>query len=384
MDSDTRAKAADDLLTAYSTRELVEPSIQTYPDIELTDAYQIQLLQIQALQGRGGVIKGHKGGLTSRAMQKQLGVSEPDYGHLLADVFYLGHLPHPHPPVPPALYRTRHRLCPQATTQGARSHDRRRRQSRGLRPAGPGNSRQPGSGLKISLIDTISDSASSGPVVLGSSPTPLAATDLRLTGCTFHRNSQAVGTGAGGAVLGSPLNALVWLANTVGALGVTLEAGHMVLSGAVTALVPVEPAATFAGLGSVTARFARGQQRPPRNRPGTWKALPQTCSPASPRAVNGNPSPTTGQSPTSPPGTGSRTSTSPNASPRGEHLIGVKLGLTSRAKQQRMGVGTPFVAWLTDDMILPVGDPVPQFKLIHPRTEPEIVFVMGQKLDGPG
>lgn len=69
---------------------------------------------------------------------------------------------------------------------------------------------------------------------------------------------------------------------------------------------------------------------------------------------------------------------------RGEKLIGVKLGLTSRAKQQRMGVHFPFVAWLTDAMILPVGDPVPQSRLIHPRIEPEIVFVMGDRLEGPG
>ena len=69
---------------------------------------------------------------------------------------------------------------------------------------------------------------------------------------------------------------------------------------------------------------------------------------------------------------------------RGEKLIGVKLGLTSRAKQQRMGVHFPFVAWLTDAMILPVGDPVPQNKLIHPRIEPEIVFIMGDRLEGPG
>jgi len=69
---------------------------------------------------------------------------------------------------------------------------------------------------------------------------------------------------------------------------------------------------------------------------------------------------------------------------RGEKLIGIKLGLTSRAKQQRMGVETPFVAWLTDAMILPAGDPVPQDKLIHPRIEPELVFVMGQRLEGPG
>ncbi len=69
---------------------------------------------------------------------------------------------------------------------------------------------------------------------------------------------------------------------------------------------------------------------------------------------------------------------------RGERLIGVKLGLTSRAKQQRMGVDRPFVAWLTDAMLLPTGLPVPQDRLIHPRIEPEIVFVMGSRLQGPG
>jgi 2-oxo-3-hexenedioate decarboxylase len=69
---------------------------------------------------------------------------------------------------------------------------------------------------------------------------------------------------------------------------------------------------------------------------------------------------------------------------RGESLVGVKLGLTSKAKQQRMGVHVPFVAWLTDAMILPVGDPVPQASLIHPRIEPEIVLLMGERLTGPG
>ena len=69
---------------------------------------------------------------------------------------------------------------------------------------------------------------------------------------------------------------------------------------------------------------------------------------------------------------------------RGEKLVGVKLGLTSRAKQERMGVDTPFVAWLTDAMVLPAGDPVPQDRLIHPRIEPELVFVMGERLEGPG
>jgi 2-oxo-3-hexenedioate decarboxylase len=69
---------------------------------------------------------------------------------------------------------------------------------------------------------------------------------------------------------------------------------------------------------------------------------------------------------------------------RGETLVGVKLGLTSRAKQQRMNVDSPLVAWLTDAMVLPAGAPVPRSALIHPRAEPEIVFVMGRRLAGPG
>lgn len=69
---------------------------------------------------------------------------------------------------------------------------------------------------------------------------------------------------------------------------------------------------------------------------------------------------------------------------RGETLVGLKLGLTSRAKQQRMGIDSPCLAWLTDAMVLPAGDPLPREALIHPRAEPEIVFVMGSRLAGPG
>ncbi len=69
---------------------------------------------------------------------------------------------------------------------------------------------------------------------------------------------------------------------------------------------------------------------------------------------------------------------------RGQQIVGVKLGLTSRAKQQRMNVAAPLTAWLTDAMVLPAGAPVPQERLIHPRAEPEIVFVMRERLAGPG
>jgi len=69
---------------------------------------------------------------------------------------------------------------------------------------------------------------------------------------------------------------------------------------------------------------------------------------------------------------------------RGERLVGVKLGLTSRAKQERMKISSPLTAWLTDAMVLPTGAPVPRDRLIHPRAEPEIVFVMRSPLAGPG
>jgi 2-oxo-3-hexenedioate decarboxylase len=68
---------------------------------------------------------------------------------------------------------------------------------------------------------------------------------------------------------------------------------------------------------------------------------------------------------------------------RGEHLVGVKLGLTSVAKQRTMGIDRPIVAWLTDAMMLAAGDPIGS-GLIHPRAEPEIVFVLAQRLAGPG
>ncbi len=68
---------------------------------------------------------------------------------------------------------------------------------------------------------------------------------------------------------------------------------------------------------------------------------------------------------------------------RGERLVGLKLGLTSVAKQRTMGIDRPLVAWLTDAMVLSPGEPIGE-GLIHPRAEPEIVFVLGARLEGPG
>lgn len=260
MDDQTRSRVAAELLAAYASKQPLEPLTATHEGMTLEDAYAIQLLQVERRRAEGRVVRGHKVGLTSAAMQRLLKVTEPDYGHLFDDFFHLEHAPIPvepflQPRVEPEVAFVLKRPL---KGPGVTVHQALRAVDFVLPALEIVDSRI--RDWKIGLLDTIADNASSGAVVLGSTPTDVGAVDLRLAGATFHRNGQVVGTGAGGAVLGSPLNSLVWLANTVGARGITLEEGDVVLPGAVCAMVPVAAGdtftATFAGLGSVTARFA--------------------------------------------------------------------------------------------------------------------------------
>lgn len=260
MDVGTRAQAAQELFDAYATRIALDPLTTRYPGIELADSYEIQLLQIRQRIAEGRTVVGHKVGLTSAAMQRQLGVNQPDYGHITDDMVFLEHLPVPHevyvqPRVEPeiAFVLKRPLRGPGVTVAEAISA------VDFVLPAIEIIDSQI-KDWKIGLLDTIADNASSGGIVLGSMPVGPRDVDLRLSGCVLRRNGEVIATGAGGAVLGSPWTSLVWLANTVGAQGVTLEAGHVVLPGSQTASFPVAPGdsvtATFGGIGSVTARFS--------------------------------------------------------------------------------------------------------------------------------
>jgi 2-keto-4-pentenoate hydratase len=267
MDNTTRAEAARLLFEAYSTGKPIQPLTSTYDDLTLEDAYAIQLQQIEWFLGQGRTVKGHKVGLTSAAMQRLLGVDQPDYGHLLDDFFYLEHEPIPmdrflQPRIEPEVAFVLRRPL---RGPGVTAHEALAAVDFVLPALEIVDSRV--EDWKIGLFDTIADNASSGALVLGSTPTAIADVDLRLIGAVMTQNGQLVGTGAGGAVLGSPLRALVWLANTVGVRGVTLETGQVVLPGSVCAMVPVAPGDTvtarFAGLGSVTAKFAPDNEDSP-------------------------------------------------------------------------------------------------------------------------
>lgn len=256
-----RVEAARRLLGAYVSAKPIAPLSETYEDLSVEDAYAIQLMQIDGLCAEGRTVRGHKVGLTNARVQAQLGVDQPDYGHLLDDFFHLEHVTIPmerfiQPRIEPEVAFV---LCRPLRGPGVTVTAAIDAVDYVLPALEIVDSRI--EDWRITITDTIADNASSGALVLGSTPTRIGEIDLRLTGVTLHRNGLVAATGACGAVLGSPINSLVWLANTVGSLGVTLEPGQVILPGAATPMVAVVAGdtltATFAGLGMVTARFGK-------------------------------------------------------------------------------------------------------------------------------
>jgi 2-keto-4-pentenoate hydratase len=254
-----RAEAAEALAAAERQRVPIGPLVEGWPAVEVDDAYDIQLRNVRRRLGAGAHVRGHKVGLTSRAMQEMLGVDEPDYGHLLDDMFVhesgevragdlcfpriepeiafvLGEALHGPGVTVADVLRATAFVVPALEIIDSRIRD-----------------------WRITLPDTIADNASSARAVLAGrrmSPTSL---DLRLVGVVLRRNGEIVETGATGAVLGNPVLAIAWLANKLHQFGTGLQAGEVVLPGSCTRAVDVAPGdrirADFDGLGHVAVRF---------------------------------------------------------------------------------------------------------------------------------
>ena len=254
-----RTLAAEALYLAELNRRPISALRHQFPEISAADAYQIQLLNVQRRVSDGAVVRGHKVGLSSRVMQQMMQTHEPDYGHLLSDMFVAENtpikmsalcaprveveiafvlaeaLPAPGCTVADVLRCTAF-VCPALEVIDSRILN-----------------------WDIRLPDTIADNASSGRVVLGGQRTSLDGLDLRTVGASLRQNGRVVATGASGAVLGNPATAVSWLANTVHRFGVTLDAGHVILPGSCTRACDVATQQTvradFDVLGSVTTRF---------------------------------------------------------------------------------------------------------------------------------
>ncbi|MEO6083742.1 MAG: 2-keto-4-pentenoate hydratase [Umezawaea sp.] len=259
LTDDQRAAAADLLRAAERDRAPIKPLVEHYPDLDVVDAYEVQLINIRRRTAVGGVVVGHKVGLSSLAMQQMMGVDEPDYGHLLEDMRLSRTVP----------VRAADYCFPRVEVEVAFIL--------GADLPGEGCTEQdvldateavaPSIELidsriadwRIGLADTIADNASSAGFVLGAERVAVSDVDLRAIDVRLRKDGEVLVEGRSDAVLGNPVVAVAWLAGKVASFGVRLKAGDVVLPGSCTRAVDARPGdsfhAEFDGLGSVSVSF---------------------------------------------------------------------------------------------------------------------------------
>jgi 2-keto-4-pentenoate hydratase len=259
LSSATRAELAADLAEAERTRVPMLPLTGAHPDIDVVDAYEIQLINIRQRVADGAVVVGHKVGLSSEAMQKMMGVDEPDYGHLLAEMEVFEDVPvqagkflYPRVEVEVGFI-----LADDLPGAGCTEDDVLAATAAFAPAIELIDTRI--RDWKIGLCDTIADNASSAGFVLGAQRVSPKDIDIRTIDAMLTRNGEVVAEGRSDAVLGNPVTAVAWLARKVDSFGVRLKAGDIVLPGSCTRAIDVRPGdqfvADFAGLGSVRLSF---------------------------------------------------------------------------------------------------------------------------------
>ena len=230
---DIIVRCADALYQAETTRRPIQPLTRAHADLSVADAYRVQQFNVERRLSTGQRIVGHKIGLTARAMQEKFGVNEPDYGHLLdamvleSKVLDLGTLVDPQIEVEPAFFLGRRLKGPGVTAAEVMAATEYVSvcfeiiDSRFV-------------DWKVRLQDTVADNGSSARVALGAKRVKPASLVLDRLDTELELDGRVVERGNTGDILGHPANGVAWLANYVGAFGVALEAGHIVLPGTCT------------------------------------------------------------------------------------------------------------------------------------------------------
>ncbi len=272
LDSTQRTTAAELLWAAERDLAPIGPLTETFPGIDVVDAYEIQLANIRRRLAAGARVRGHKVGLSSPVMQQMMGVDEPDYGHLL-DSMVLDQ----DAPIPAAGYcyprievEIGYVLGSALPGEGCTEADVLAATEYIVPSLELIDSRI--TDWRIKLADTIADNASSAGVILGAerkTPAELAADGVDLSdidAVLYAREGSGgerlaeIARGNTSAVLGNPTACVAWLARKVADFGVKLEAGHLILPGSCTRAIDARPGsvfrAEFAGLGTVTAAFS--------------------------------------------------------------------------------------------------------------------------------
>jgi 2-keto-4-pentenoate hydratase len=238
LKDDDVKKAAADLYNAHKSRETVDPLTDRFAEITIEDSYRIQMKNVRRRLGEGERIIGKKIGLSSFAMQKMFGVFEPDYGHLFESMLLsrneldLKKVIRPKaegelafvinedlkgPGVTPFdIIRATEYVVPAIEIIDSRVRD-----------------------WKIKIQDTIADNASSAFIAVGPRVLPIMDIDLYATGMVFCKNGEVVATGAVAAVMGNPVNSVVWLINKLAEFDIGIKKGEIILSGSVTSAVDI-------------------------------------------------------------------------------------------------------------------------------------------------
>lgn len=251
-------EAADRLKAAYDG-VAIAPLRTGRQDVSQEAAYAIQEANTKAWLNEGRRLVGRKIGLTSKAVQAQLGVDQPDYGMLFADSTYcsgeaLSLAQFIQPKVEAEIAFV---LKSDLVADDLSIMDVMQAVDYAVAALEVVDSRI--RDWDISLFDTIADNASYGAFIMGTKPVRLSELDLEGCSMTLSANGETVSTGEGRSCLGNPLLATLWLARVMVHSGRLLKAGDVVLSGALGPMVPVSEnktySATIDGLGSVSVTF---------------------------------------------------------------------------------------------------------------------------------
>lgn len=260
MDKQKIEQYGEELYQAFLERRPVTPLISREPEITIEDAYRIQQAFVARRLAAGETIVGKKIGATSRAVQDMLGVYQPDFGILTSgmvfqeeDTIDLSQMIQPKAEAELA-FVLKHDL----KGPGITAMDVIRATDYVLPCFEIVDSRI--ENWQIKIQDTVADNASCGVYVLGKTKGDPRKLDITLAGMVLEKNGELHSTGVGAAVQGSPANAVAWLANTLGELGIPFKAGEVILSGSQSTLVPVadgdELVCTVGGLGSCRVSFS--------------------------------------------------------------------------------------------------------------------------------
>jgi len=243
------------LAEAEAARKEIPQFTDLDPELDVETAYAAQWEFVQLKLSAGEQLAGAKLGLTSRAKQEAMGLAEPLYGWITSGMVTpygepvdRSRLIHPRVEPEIAFLLGRDITAPATVTSVLAATE--------LVFAAVDILDSRYRDFRFALPDVVADNASAGGVILGpQARRPDELVDLRLLGCVFRTGGEVTATAAGAATMGHPAAAVAWLANRLGARGHYLRAGWLVLSGGLTAPVPLEPGtavtAEFDGLGSV-------------------------------------------------------------------------------------------------------------------------------------